>query len=673
MSTPSVSVIIVNFNAGALLLEVVVEALRSTIPVEVIVCDNGSSDGSLHYLRAGLRRQKINSGTQSQPQSGNSSAGLEEVILIENDANLGFSTANNIAIAKARGEFILLLNPDCIIRPDTLPRMLEVMQRFPRVGMAGCRILNQDGTEQAGCRRQLPTPLSGLFRALNFRSLAGSKGMDLNEQPLPDHPAEVEAISGSFMLLRRSAIDDVGLMDERYFLHCEDLDYCKRFLEKGWKILFVPDVEVVHYKGTCSQSRPVRVEWHKHRGMWRYYRKFLLHKHFPYLSVLVWLGICSRFLLVALLDLFRPLRSVFQVGGNRPDQKACLGVSGVEPSMNWPLVLAGKTVLVTGATGMLGGRLIAALRAGGAKISVLSRDVQHAKNKLDVKGIDLIQADLTLPQTLSGVCRGVDALFHLASYPGTKDDLHIEEDPKHFEVTLEGTRHLIAEAKRSGVKQIVFASSVRASDSGVGLSNYAEAKRQAEILLLESAVDSSLNVSILRFPAIYGSIKHGNIARMISAIDKGRFPPIPEFRNRRSMIHVDDAVRALLMVAQSEEVKGKIYTVTDGESYSTRRLYCSILAALGKPLPAWYLPEAVLRALAYIGDNLSDYLQRPLLINSEVLEKLSGSAEYDGSAFVEEMGFEPYYNMELALPMMVSRFRSRMQRLNNELSDEAYF
>jgi nucleoside-diphosphate-sugar epimerase len=330
--------------------------------------------------------------------------------------------------------------------------------------------------------------------------------------------------------------------------------------------------------------------------------------------------------------------------------------------MNWPNGFAGKSVLVTGATGMLGQRLVAALRANGAKISLLSRDAQQAKKYFVVEGVDIIQADLTLPKTLSGVCSGVDTVFHLASYPGAKEDLHIEEDPKHFDVTLEGTRHLIAEAKRSGVKQIAFASSVRASDSKIDLNSYAQAKRQAETLLLESASNASFKVSILRFPAIYGSIERGNIARMISAIDRGSFPPIPEFSNRRSMIHLDDAVRALLMAAHSEEMNGKIYTVTDGESYSTRRLYCSIMAALGKPLPAWYLPEPVLQVLAYIGDSLSKYFKRPLSINSQVLEKLRGSAEYDGTAFVEEIDFKPYYNLEFALPKMVSRFRSKLKR-----------
>jgi hypothetical protein len=117
----------------------------------------------------------------------------------------------------------------------------------------------------------------------------------LHKQPLPDWPIEVEAISGACMLVKREAVNDVGLWDEGYFLHCEDLDWCLRFRQHGWKIMFVPDAKVVHQKGACSRSRPIFVEWHKHKGMMRFYRKFFRDQ---YPGVLMWLvaaGVWSRF------------------------------------------------------------------------------------------------------------------------------------------------------------------------------------------------------------------------------------------------------------------------------------------------------------------------------------------------------------------------------------------
>ncbi len=587
---------------------------------------------------------------------------LDGVYFIENATNAGFSAANNIAMDEACGDFILLLNPDCIIQPDTLFRMLEVMHRYPQVGMAGCRILNQDGTEQAGCRRQLPTPLSGLLRAFNFRSLVGKKAIDLNEQPLPDHPVEVEAISGAFMLLRRSAIDDVGLMDETYFLHCEDLDYCKRFQGKGWKVLFVPDIEITHYRGTCSQSRPIRVEWYKHRGMWRYYDKFLAGQSPFYVTGVVRMGIVSRFFLIASANIFKRLLSVFRASQPTARQTPLQGSSCNEYSINWPDGLAGQSVLVTGAMGQVGRRLLVALQVTGAKVTLLSRDAQKARNNHPSEDINIIQADLTAPDTLSGVCVGVDTVFHLACDPDTKGDELIEEDRKHSDVTLAGIRHLIAEVKSSGARQIIFASSVRGSEDHIEQNSYTQAMRKAEDLLLDSAGDSSLMVSILRFPSIYGSVENGTVARMIAAIDSGRYLPIPEFNNCRSMLHCDDAARALLMAASSGGLKGKVFTVTDGESYSTRRLYCSVKMALGKPLPAWNFFESVLQVMAYISDGRSKYVKHPLPFNSKVLDELRGSVEYDGSVFARKMAFEPYYNLESALPVMVEVYRRKQDR-----------
>jgi hypothetical protein len=257
------SVITVNFDAGGLLVAAARSVLASTVPVELLVADNGSSDGSLDGMRAAVG---------SDPR----------VRILENGANVGFARANNRALAEARGEWLLFLNPDCVIRPDTIARMQEALRQYPDAGLAGCLILNPDGTEQAGCRRETPTPGKAFVRAFGlgrlFRrlGLAGSATRDFvrTGDPLPPQPVEVDAISGAFMFARRDALEKVGPLDEGYFLHCEDLDWCERFRRGGWKVLFVPGTTVVHDRGASSRGRPVRVLWHLHRGMVRYYRKF---------------------------------------------------------------------------------------------------------------------------------------------------------------------------------------------------------------------------------------------------------------------------------------------------------------------------------------------------------------------------------------------------------------
>jgi GT2 family glycosyltransferase len=170
--------------------------------------------------------------------------------------------------------------------------------------MVGGFLVNPDGSEQAGGRRAIPTPWRSFVAAFGLTPFAQRwsqwfEDFNLHRQPLPTGPIEVEAISGACMLVRRAAIADVGEWDEGYFLHCEDLDWCLRFRRKGWKILFVPAARVDHAHGACSRSRPIFVEWHKHRGMIRFYRKFYREDYPWWLTGLVIVGVWSRFVLVA--------------------------------------------------------------------------------------------------------------------------------------------------------------------------------------------------------------------------------------------------------------------------------------------------------------------------------------------------------------------------------------
>lgn len=281
---PLVSIVVVNFNGGVLLKLAVDAVLTSSVAVELFVVDNASSDDSLLPLRRLAERR-------------------ENFHLIENEKNVGFAAACNIALRRVTGDYILLLNPDCIIKPDTLEQAIATLQLHPEAGLAGCLIQNPDGSEQAGCRRSVPTPWRTFVRVLNLDKLFPNqpkfKTFVLSHQSLPDRPKYLEAISGAFMLARRSAVEEVGLLDERYFLHCEDLDWCMRFRLQDWKILFLPKITVTHYKGTCSKDRPIRVLWHMHRGMLRFYRKFFRRRYPQVLIFLVNIAVWSRFLLLA--------------------------------------------------------------------------------------------------------------------------------------------------------------------------------------------------------------------------------------------------------------------------------------------------------------------------------------------------------------------------------------
>jgi len=283
-----ISVIIVNFNGGNLLAECVQAVLKSNVSVEIFLVDNASSDNSLQTVRQVIVDD-------------------ERVQITENKENLGFARAANQVLSQAKGEYLLFLNPDCLIRPDTLVRFRDTLNENPKAGMAGALVKDLDGAEQAGCRRSIPSPWRSLVRVFHLNKIFPHnprfKSFVLTQEPLPDKAIEIEGISGACMFVKRTALDDVGAMDESYFLHCEDLDWFMRFREKGWTILFVPDIEVVHAKGVCSRHQPLRVLWYKHRGMIRFYRKFFKHQYPIYLMWTVTLAVWMRFSILAVLTL----------------------------------------------------------------------------------------------------------------------------------------------------------------------------------------------------------------------------------------------------------------------------------------------------------------------------------------------------------------------------------
>src|SRR5262245_58374819 len=274
-----VSAVVVNYNAGSLLIPCVSGMLSQGVG-EVLVVDNASSDTSLSMLQKAF-------------------PGHRRLHVIGSDENIGFAAGCNVGVLASSGEYLLFLNPDARLEEVALERMLEALTSSPNVGMVGGMLCNPDGSEQAGGRRVLPTPrrafvLSHLSK-INPRLFSDFL---LHHEPLPREPTSVEAISGACMMVKREALQDVGLWDEGYFLHCEDLDWCMRFQRRGWKTLFVPHARVTHHRGTCSKARPIFVEWHKHKGMIRFYRKFFRDRYPAGLMALVIAAVWLRFCLV---------------------------------------------------------------------------------------------------------------------------------------------------------------------------------------------------------------------------------------------------------------------------------------------------------------------------------------------------------------------------------------
>jgi len=267
------SVIVVSADSGSALRECVNSVLRSQLPLELILIDNASHDG----VPAAIERAHA-SDTRMQ--------------VIYNHRNLGFGPAVNLAARQAKGHALLVLNPDCVLAEDDLPRLLALLAARPKAGLIGVAVADAQGVVDPASWRRDPL----LQRSLN--SLLDRPGEKINvDQPIPAEVIEVEAISGALMLLRREMFQRLGGFDEGYFLHCEDLDLCRRVRNLGYQVLLAGDIRVHHGKGGSSRHRPVFVSRYKHRGMWRWFRQHDPAARNPLVAAAVWLGVWSHFLL----------------------------------------------------------------------------------------------------------------------------------------------------------------------------------------------------------------------------------------------------------------------------------------------------------------------------------------------------------------------------------------
>jgi GT2 family glycosyltransferase len=212
--------------------------------------------------------------------------------------NIGFSAANNLALRESEADAVLLLNPDTEIYAGTLDAALARLRSDDRIGMVGVKLLTESGELDHACKRSFPTPLSALA---HFTGIGRSKDVSsaLSQYRAThlgdDEPGEVDAVNGAFMLCRAEAVHDVGLLDEGYWLYMEDLDWCHRFWDAGWKVFYEPAGVALHVKGGSSDGRRAfRQEIAFHRGMARFYRRFDAPEHNPLVNAAVYAGVGAK-------------------------------------------------------------------------------------------------------------------------------------------------------------------------------------------------------------------------------------------------------------------------------------------------------------------------------------------------------------------------------------------
>ncbi len=288
------SIIIVNYNVKEFLQNLIhsIEKASLNLNKEIIIVDNASDDGSVEFIR------------EKFPQA----------ILIANQKNLGFGKANNIGLKQASGKYILLINPDTLVAEDTFEKMIKFFESNPEAGLAGCKILNPDGSLQLACRRSFPGPWTSFTKVTGLSSLFPNNKVfaRYNLTYLDENKTyEVDAISGSFMMMLKEVYAKVGGFDEQFFMYGEDLDLCYRIQKSGFKVYYVHSTQIIHYKGESTKRSSLDETKVFYSAMHLFVKKhlssslligFILRSAIAVRSVFAFLGVRKLLILSVILD-----------------------------------------------------------------------------------------------------------------------------------------------------------------------------------------------------------------------------------------------------------------------------------------------------------------------------------------------------------------------------------
>jgi N-acetylglucosaminyl-diphospho-decaprenol L-rhamnosyltransferase len=285
-----ISIVIVNYDTCDLLRDCLrsVYASEGDFHFEVIVVDNCSPDDSVSMVQQDFSQVK----------------------LILSSSNCGYGCANNLGLREAQGKYVLLLNPDTVLPPHALRDMWAFMEGHSDAGVAGPKLVLADGRLDLACRRSFPTLEIAFYRLLGL-SKRYPKSARFNRYNLgyldPDQLAEVDSVVGAFMLIRREALDQAGLFDERFFMYAEDIDLCYRIkVDYGWKVYYNPAVVVTHYKSQATTKRWVPMTIQFYRAMWLFHKKHYAGRTPAVLNWVAALGLAALCSLSLAINFLRP-------------------------------------------------------------------------------------------------------------------------------------------------------------------------------------------------------------------------------------------------------------------------------------------------------------------------------------------------------------------------------
>lgn len=281
----NLSVVIVNYQTFEMTKNTINSIFEHSYPFsyEIIVVDNASSDDSLSRLQEYFK---------------------DKVKFIASSENNGFAAGNNQALRQVNSDYVLLLNSDTIVWENTLENIYAYMENHEDVGACGCRVRLEDGQLDKACKRSFPNVKNSFFRL--FHIPTNSKDDNYNLTDLADDGIyEIDCLTGAFMFMRKSALDEAGLLDETFFMYGEDIDLCYRIKQGGWKIVYYGESSITHLKGASSKKQKNKLIYEFYRAMYIYYKKHHAKESFFLTNIVVYIGIAVLCILKLFLNLFK--------------------------------------------------------------------------------------------------------------------------------------------------------------------------------------------------------------------------------------------------------------------------------------------------------------------------------------------------------------------------------
>jgi nucleoside-diphosphate-sugar epimerase len=325
-------------------------------------------------------------------------------------------------------------------------------------------------------------------------------------------------------------------------------------------------------------------------------------------------------------------------------------------------------VLITGAGGFIGEHLVLRLAREGYQVRACVHR-RHPETSVPSE-VQMVEGDIRNRSSMKAAASGCEVIVHLAGKAHAIHAVRADEDDYHA-VNVEGTRHVLDGAVAGGTRRIIFFSSVKVfGESSQGcvdesvspqpVSPYGRSKWEAEQLVNEYSARGGLTSSSFRLPMVYGPSHKGNLFRMIAAIDRGRFPPLPYIRNHRSLLHVENLIDATLLAIRSGGPLRPCYVVTDARPYSITEVYDLLRKGLGLQPPFSRVPLWALSLGGRCGDIMQALLNKSVSLSSSTLEKVIGQAWYSPEALVRDMNYQPRYTFEDAVPELIRHYRSSL-------------